>query len=135
MNRFESAGWAAILAAIFLVNCASARAGDFDGSKPLLCATMEGHACDPGLACERALPAELGAPRFLSIDFTKKLISGPNRATPIVTMNKAQGQILMEGTELDYAWTVVLDTSDGEITVTLANRHDALVLFGDCTAM
>ncbi|WP_309491346.1 hypothetical protein [Trinickia mobilis] len=131
MNRFETAG----LAAIFLVSGASAWAGDFDGSKTLLCATIEGHACDPGFACERELPADLGAPRFLSIDFAKKLISGPIRATPIVSMNKAQGQILMQGTELDYAWTVVLDTNDGEITLTLANRHDALVLFGDCTAM
>ncbi|QCP54841.1 hypothetical protein FAZ95_26160 [Trinickia violacea] len=129
--RFESAG----LAAIFLLSGACAWAGDFDGSKPLLCATIDGHACDPGLACERALPADLGAPRFLSIDFTKKIISGPNRATPIVSMSKAQGQILMQGTELDFAWTVALDTSDGEITLTLTNRHDALVLFGDCTAM
>ena len=130
MNRFESAGWAAI----FVLNCAGAWAGDFDGSKPLLCATIEGHACDPGAACERALPADLGAPRFLSIDFTKKIISGPIRATPIVSMNKSQSQILLQGTELGYAWTVVLDTDDGEITLTLANRHDALVLFGDCTA-
>jgi hypothetical protein len=129
--RFESAG----LAAIFLLSGACAWAGDFDGSKPLLCATLEGHACDPGFACERALPTDLGAPRFLSIDFNKKIISGPIRTTPIVSMNKAQGQILMQGTELGYAWTVVLDTSDGEITLTLANRNDALVLFGDCTAM
>jgi hypothetical protein len=131
VTRFESAGWAAI----FLLNYAGAWAGDFDGSKRLLCATLEGHACDPGLVCEHALPAELGAPRFLSIDFTGKTISGPLRATPIVSMSKDQGQILMQGTELGYAWTVVLDTSDGEITLTLANRHDALVLFGDCTAM
>ena len=131
MNRFDTAG----IAAIFLLSCPSVWAGDFDGSKPLLCATIEGHACDPGFACERALPADLGAPRFLSIDFTKNIIAGPIRATPIVSMSKAQGQILMQGTELDYAWTVVLDTSDGEITLTLANRHDALVLFGDCTAM
>jgi hypothetical protein len=129
--RFESAG----LAAIVLLSCASAWAGDFDGSKTLLCATIEGHACDPGYACERALPADLGAPRFLSIDFTKKIISGPIRATPIVSMNRAEGQILMQGTERDFAWTVVLDTNSGEITLTLANRNDAMVLFGDCTAM
>jgi hypothetical protein len=129
-NRFRSAG----VAAIVLFDCACAYGGDFDGSRPLLCATMEAHACDPGSICQRSLPAAIGAPRFLSIDFAKKMITGPTRATPILFVNKGQNQILMQGTELGYAWTVVLDTDDGEMTLTFANREDAFVLFGDCIA-
>jgi hypothetical protein len=96
---------------------------------------MDAHACDPGLVCERALPADLGAPRFLSIDFAKKIITGPERTTAILFMNKGESQILMQGAELGYAWSAALDTRDGSMTVTLINRDDALVLFGDCTAM
>lgn len=130
MKKFESAG----LAAIFFLNSALACAGDFDGSKTLICATTEANVCDPGFACDRARPADVGAPKFLTIDFAKKTIAGPLRTTPIVSMNTSQEQILMQGTELGLAWTVVLDTTSGEITMMLANRDDAFVLFGDCTA-
>jgi hypothetical protein len=39
------------------------------------------------------------------------------------------------GTEFSFTWTIVLDTVDGTIGVTLVNRENALVLFGACTAM
>ncbi|KVZ78709.1 hypothetical protein WL22_05175 [Burkholderia ubonensis] len=122
------------MAAISLLVCADASAGDFDGSKPLLCATIDAHACDPGLVCVHALPAELGAPRFLSIDFAKKTVTGSSRSSPIHFMEKAQTQIAMQGTELGYAWTLVLDTRDGTMTATLVNRDDAVMVFGNCTA-
>ena len=108
---------------------------DFDGSKPLLCATIDAHACDPGETCLRALPSELGVPQFLRIDFAKKTVTGPQRTTPIRFMQKDESQILLQGTELSFAWTIVLDKVDGTIGVTLVNREDALVLFGACTAM
>jgi hypothetical protein len=131
MKKLESAG----SAALFLLNGRLARADDFDGSRPLICATMEAHACNPGFACDRSRPVDVGAPRFLLIDFAKKAIAGPLRSTVIGSMTKGQNQILMQGTELGYPWTVVLDTTDGEMTMMLANRDDALVIFGDCTAM
>ncbi|AYQ43558.1 hypothetical protein CVS37_36620 [Burkholderia lata] len=122
------------LAAISLLVCAGALAGDFDGSRPLLCATIDAHACDPGFICERALPADLGAPRFVSIDFAKKTISGPARSSPIQFMEKDPAQIAMQGSERGYAWTLVLDTRDGTMTATLVNREDAVVVFGNCMA-
>ncbi|MEN2471649.1 hypothetical protein [Burkholderia sp. GS2Y] len=85
-------------------------------------------------SCVRALPADVGAPRFLSIDFNKKTIAGPARSAPIQFMEQGQNQIAMQGTELGFAWTLVLDTRDGTITATLVNREDAVVVFGDCTA-
>ncbi|VWC69386.1 hypothetical protein BLA18110_01874 [Burkholderia lata] len=124
----------AALAALSMLVCAGASASDFDGSKPLLCATIDAHACDPGLPCARALPADLGAPRFLTIDFAKKTIAGPARSSPIQFMEKAPTQIAMQGTELGYAWTLVLDTRDGTMTATLVNRDDAVVVFGNCMA-
>jgi hypothetical protein len=50
-------------------------------------------------------------------------------------MDNGQSQILMQGTELGYAWTIVLDKDDGSLTVTLVNRDDVLVLFGACTPL
>jgi hypothetical protein len=123
------------LAIAALCGFASTRvlATDFDGSKALLCATVDAHACDAGVSCLRALPVELGVPKFLRIDFAKKTIAGPQRATPIRWIETGQSQILLEGTELGFAWSIAIDKMDGTLTGTLVDREDALVLFGDCT--
>jgi len=39
----------------------------------------------------------------------------------------------MQGTELGYAWTVVLDKIDGAMSMTLVSREDTFVVFGYCT--
>ena len=108
-------------------------ADDFNGSKKLVCATVEAHACDPGLECKRSLPDDIGAPRFLTLDFKKKEVIGPVHTTPMLVVNKETEQVVMEGTEMGYAWTLILDSTDGSMTLMLANSSDAIVLFGNCT--
>jgi hypothetical protein len=133
MNRkFVRLALAAV-AAMGGLGSATLSAADFDGSKPLLCATVDAHDCDAGEICLRALPAALGAPQFVRIDFAKKTVTGPQRTTPIRFMETGESQILLQGTELGFAWTIVLDRMDGAMAVTLVNREDALVLFGACT--
>jgi hypothetical protein len=127
--------WAAAwLCCAISATCASgAGAADFDGSKPLLCATIDAHSCDPGQACLRGLPSDLGAPQFLRIDFSKKTVVGPARTTPIRLMEAGESQLLLQGTELGFAWTIALDKADGTMTLSLVNREDAYMLFGACT--
>jgi hypothetical protein len=110
-------------------------AGDFDGSKLLICAPVEALDCAPGVACEKSTPQEMGLPAFLRIDFAGKALVGPNRTTPIELMEKTDAQILLRGTELGYAWTVALDATTGQIATTLVNREEVFVLFGACTPL
>ena len=110
-----------------------AGAADFDGSKPLICATVDAHACDPGETCLRGLPDFIGMPQFMRIDFAKKTVAGPKRTTQIRYIDTSADQILMQGTELGYAWTVVLDKTDGAMSMTLVSRDDAFTVFGYCT--
>ncbi|RKE39462.1 hypothetical protein B0G76_5886 [Paraburkholderia sp. BL23I1N1] len=124
----------ALLASFSLASFGSL-AADFDGSKPLICATVEAHDCDSGMLCERSLPADIGAPQFLRVDFAKKVIVGARRATPIQFMDKLENQILLQGTELGFAWTIALDKEDGSMSATLVNRDEVFVLFGACTPM
>jgi hypothetical protein len=49
-------------------------------------------------------------------------------------MEKSDTQILLQGTELGYAWTVALDPLTGKIAAALANREGVVVLFGACMA-
>jgi hypothetical protein len=48
-------------------------------------------------------------------------------------MEPSDGQLLLQGTELGYAWSVALDTKTGAMSTTLVNREDVFVLFGSCT--
>jgi len=121
------------LVAALLCSTTAVFGADFDGSKQLICATVDAHACDPGEACLRGLPDDLGVPRFMRIDFAAKTIAGPKRTTQIRYIDTSADQILMQGTELGYAWTVVLDKIDGAMSMTLVSREDTFVVFGYCT--
>ena len=121
------------LVAALLCSTTAVFGADFDGSKQLICATVDAHACDPGEACLRGLPDDLGVPRFMRIDFAAKTIAGPKRTTQIRYIDTGADQILMQGTELGYAWTVVLDKTDGAMSMTLVSREDAFTVFGYCT--
>ena len=124
-----------IVVALALMTSGAAAAGDFDGSKLLICAPVEAMDCGPGEGCSKERPEDVGAPNFLRIDFANKVIVGPKQTTPILLMDKSDDQILLQGKELGYAWTLVLDQESGTMTVTLVNREAAFVLFGPCTPL
>ena len=51
-----------------------ALAGDFDGSKALICAAMDVVECLPGGECKRVLADEVDFPDFLQLNFKDKKI-------------------------------------------------------------
>ena len=105
-----------------------------DGTKPLICATIQAVSCDPGEECVRGLPESIGAPQFLRIDFAKKEIVGPNRTTQIRLMETSEEQITLQGFELGMGWVLALDRLTGKATITFAGRDEGFVIFGACTA-
>jgi hypothetical protein len=130
MTRFLQLG-----AALAWLAAGTAFASDFDGSKLLICAPVEAMDCAAGETCTKERPDDIGAPSFLRIDFAQKMIVGPKRTTPIVFMDKSNNQVLLQGTELGYAWTLALDQENGTMTVTMVNREEVFVLFGSCTPL
>jgi len=110
-------------------------AGDvFDGTKPLLCASIEALDCDPGAPCERGTPEIMGAPQFLRIDFAKSEIAGPERTTKIRSMEKDDDQLVLQGYELGLGWTLALDRATGNMRITFARWDASFVIFGACTS-
>jgi len=105
-----------------------------DGTKPLICASMQAVSCAPGEECDRGLPESIGAPQFLRIDFVKKEIIGPKRTAQILFMEKSDEQITMQGFELGMGWTLAIDRATGKAVITFANREQGIVIFGACTA-
>jgi hypothetical protein len=94
LGRFRNAANAA-LAIAFCCAPGLAVSADFDGSDSVA-----------GEACARGLPQSVGAPQFMRVDFAKKTIAGPNRTTPIVSLNKSERQILLQASNLatDGRW-------------------------------
>jgi hypothetical protein len=124
-----------LILSLALLVAGSASAGDFDGSKVLICAPVEVSDCAAGETCRKGAPADVGVPAFIRIDIAKMAIVGPKRTTPIVSIERSEQQILLQGTELGSAWTVALDQQSGEMSGSLVNREEVFVLFGSCTPL
>jgi hypothetical protein len=121
------------LAALLTWTAVPGVASDFDGSKLLVCANMEAAYCSSGQPCDSGRPADIGAPNFMRIDLANKNIVGPERTTTIMNVEKSPDQLLLQGTEFGYAWTLALDVQGGTLAATIVNRDQVVVLFGACT--
>lgn len=106
----------------------------FDGTKPLLCASVEALDCDPGAPCTRGIPEVMGAPQFLRIDFAKNEIAGPLRTTKIRSIDKDDDQIVLQGYEIGMGWTLAIDRSTGNMRITFAGGDATFIIFGACTS-
>ena len=110
-------------------------AGDvFDGTKPLLCASIEAIDCDPGESCDRGIPEIMGAPQFLRIDFAKNEIAGTLKSTKIRSIEKDDDQIILQGHELGMGWTIAIERLTGNMRVTFAGGNASFIIFGACTS-
>jgi hypothetical protein len=110
-------------------------AGDvIDGTKPLLCASIEALDCDPGAPCERGIPEAMAAPQFLRIDFAKNEIAGPVRTTKIRSIEKDYNQLILQGYEIGLGWTCAIDRITGNARMTFAGSNSTFIIFAACTA-
>ncbi len=126
------------LAAALVCACAAAPvyAADFDGSKPLICASVQAMDCIAGHGCVTGTPLEIGAPGFMRLDFVKKTVSGPNRTTAIQSMESdGQQQTILRGSELGFAWTMAIDRNNGRMVTSLTDVNGVFAVFGSCTPL
>jgi hypothetical protein len=113
----------------------SVLAADFDGSKPLICAPVSAIDCMRGDECLSGLPEDIGAPAFMRLDFAKKTVTGPKSVSPILLQEKTAEQLLLQGREGPFGWTMSLDLESGDMSLSLMSNKAAYVLFGSCTPL
>ncbi len=110
-------------------------AAEFDGSAPLRCTGVAGYSCDPGKGCSKVKP-ESNVPPVVLIDPANKTVKTPYRTDllPIANSGLNNEQLQLQGTSEKFAWSAIVNRQTGKVTVTIADRVGAYVIFGQCKA-
>jgi hypothetical protein len=121
-----------VLAMSLTIGVASAE--EFDGSQPLECTATKGHDCLPTESkCNRLKPESNTPPVFL-IDAAKKEVHSPFRTTvlPVLYTNTGEQSLVLQGADQHVSWTAAINKKTGAMTVAIADRKGAYVVFGQC---
>ncbi len=115
----------------------TATAGDFDGSKPFICAVINLFECQAGGTCEPVALEATNLPRFLRIDCKNKSVSGTLaggtvRTTNIEGMEHLNGLLILQGTENGKAWSMSVNEESGKAVLSAVGEDVAFVVFGAC---
>jgi hypothetical protein len=120
-------------------------AGDFDGSKPLVCTVLSVSECLMDQGCREMTPEEVNLPRFLWINLSKKVIqssrSGQDaRTSKIESVKELDHKLMLQGAEQGredvrdgFGWTIAIMTDTGEMVLTASGDLVGEVAFGVCT--
>ena len=122
-----------------------ATAGDFDGSKELMCACMRVIECGPDGQCKEVSAEDIGIPQFLRINFEQKTISAPQWGenqppSPIENLEHIDGKLILQGAEDGIkdlrdglGWSMAISEETGKMVLTGSGDQMGLVVFGVCT--
>ena len=137
-----------LCAAIIFAPLGLVAAANFDGSKPLLCASTELQECIPGVGCERVTAESINAADFFRIDVKKKTITAAarNQSRPpqrIESSTKTEHLLVIQGSddgvegvrEDGLAWSIAIDKISGKMVLTASGNEVAFVVFGSCTVI
>ena len=142
MNKMKIFG---LMVTIICIFSFPAVAGDFDGSKELICAVMDVVECQPGGKCQQVTAEDVGIPLFLKINFKEKKISathadGSKRSTKIENFEKIDGKIIIQGAEDGIegvrdgvGWSLAIAEETGKTVLTASGDEVGFVIFGACT--
>ncbi len=116
-------------------------ADDVSEAENLLCTAVQVAKClADGGECTSLPPWELNVPQFIEIDLGNRRLnttraSGQNRSTPIKTLEREGGLIILQGLENGRAFSFVIAEETGMASIAVARDGLAVTVFGACTPM
>jgi hypothetical protein len=123
-----------LVLALGVLCSATAVAADIDGASALTCTDPVGYSCEPGKArCGKLTPETQIEPQIF-IDPANKTVTTSYRSEPLRIANSVLNneQLQLQGTAKMFAWSAVINRKTGKMTVTIADRLGAYVIFGQC---
>ena len=122
-----------------LLFCGAALADNVTGSNELLCYAHTAARCEvEDGTCAIKTPWQLNLPDFLKLDLRAKRAetteaSGEVRQTPIRTVERGSGTILLQGIQGERAFSWLIVEATGEGTLTVSTPAAGLTVFTICT--
>ena len=118
----------------------AAAADDLTGKEALLCTAVQATLCTDASDCIIENPCDLNIPQFLEVNLKDKTVattkaSGENRATPIRTLLREDGLIVLQGVEAGRAFSFVIAEKTGMLSAAVARDGKTVSVFGACTPM
>ncbi len=132
-----------VFAGTMLLNSV-AMAGDFDGSKLLVCTNQQVNECVYGERCKMVAPMGVNLPNFFNVDVKKKVITGKHdggldASTPVERVEHLDGKLVLQGADDGLpdvrdgmVWSMAIDETSGWMSLTAAGDGFAIVAFGAC---
>jgi hypothetical protein len=119
-------------------------AGDFDGTRPLVCTVIDFTECTMEEGCHRVTPEEVNLPRIFRIDVKNKIIKDKegegSRKSPIMSVQRIDSKLILQGAEEGYedirdgfGWTIAIMEDTGRMVLTASGDLVGNVAFGVCT--
>ena len=119
-------------------------AGDFDGSKPLICILEDSMECTMENGCQEVSEEDINLPGILKVNVENKSIRavGEGReksVTRIKNIEHIDGKLILQGAEDGYkkyqdglGWSMAIMESNGDMVLTASGDRVAFILFGEC---
>jgi hypothetical protein len=130
----------AVGALAILLGAIPAAADDLTGAQLILCAAEEVTACTADGECESGSPSKFNVPQFIVVDLEDETLStteasGENRRTPIRQLTREDGMIVLQGFEMERAFSFNIDEATGMMTAAVARPGLFVGAFGACTPL
>lgn len=125
-----------LLVAGVLTSGAAFAAEEFNGSRPMDCEPTAGHDCLPTEQSCKPLPlkSQDGKKLNLHVDVANMSLKSPyrNDTLPIQSFSFNTKSLVMQGTTLELVWSATIHRTTGRLTIAIADREGAYVVFGQC---
>jgi len=124
-----------------MIASASLFAADFDGSKPMLCASLDVLECVDGRDCNMVAADDVDAPQFISVDLKHDKIqldrSGQSRHPQLRNRENLNNRLVLQGVgaETGLGWSLSVDQDSGKFVLSAAGDEVAFIIFGACTTL
>ena len=112
-------------------------AGKHDGSAPLLCVPIGVTECGAEGECKRGTAESVNLPQFIRVDVKAMAIRSEEqkRESPIKTVEHMNGKLILQGTQGQRGWTMLIAEDTGQLSATVAADGEGFVVFGACAVL
>lgn len=103
----------------------------------LICSAAEAVSCSKDGECIRGPVDKVNLPLFFQVDAdNKKVVSlteaGEVRTSPITGTQSMDGYTIVLGTDVDTAWSMIINEQTGIMTLGVATADTGFTVFGAC---